>query len=328
MLLLLALPAMTAAQIVDQNKAVDPTATVPEPSPTSTPTPEPGPEPSPNPTPTPTPEPGPQPSPTPTGEAIRRDPGYGSAALQPEPAKRAEARADCVQSRPPVSPMLALGGSVAGDEGTSWSWLIATVVVGAAALAITMYLTRRRRAGGKPTEPRGALETVSTLVAIVGGAAGVAVLFIPGLQVDEKPPAEANMSVREVHPRITRGEYATRMRAKVRLSKEDRREVGTVVWLKVQLSGYARKRPVLQYALYDRDPAVDGVLLPRTVKQVRLLVEDEDVQTSFVPIWVGYPKSMHFEGQFRLLDRQGVRAVATTGKMRGSSYRYTCTPTS
>jgi hypothetical protein len=48
------------------------------------------------------------------------------------------------------------------------------------------------------------------------------------------------------------------------------------------------------------------------------------VETLFVPIWVGYPRSQSFEAQFRLLDGEQVQQMASTGKMAGSSYRYSC----
>jgi hypothetical protein len=48
------------------------------------------------------------------------------------------------------------------------------------------------------------------------------------------------------------------------------------------------------------------------------------VEALFVPIWVGYPRSESFEAQFRLLDDGQVQQMASTGKMEGSKYRYTC----
>ena len=128
-----------------------------------------------------------------------------------------------------------------------------------------------------------------------------------------------------MHARITRGEYATRTGSTVRLSRDDQREVGNVIWLEIELKGYRGRRPALQYGLYDRGSAADGALLPRTAREVGLVVEDKDAQTSLVPIWVGYPKSPQFEVQFRLLEGKQVRRLARTGKMRGSTYRYACT---
>lgn len=332
------LAAPPAMATFDQDKAVDPKAIVPDPQGPTAPS---GTAPDPSttttgptttgptttgPTTTGPTTTGPQPPQSSTGEAIRRDPGYGSAALQSRAAKRREANGDCVSSRPPVSRMLALGGSVAGDEEPSWGWLVVLIVAAAVLLAGTMFVIRRRRAKaeGKAPESRGPLETTATLVAIVGGIAALAAQFIPGVGVDEDPPPEASMAVRQVHSRITRGEYATQTGSTVRLSRDDRREVGNVIWLEIELKGYRDRRPALQYGLYDRGPAADGALLPQTAKEVGLLVENKDAQTSLVPIWVGYPKSAQFEVQFRLLEGRRVRRMARTGKMRGSSYRYAC----
>jgi hypothetical protein len=130
------------------------------------------------------------------------------------------------------------------------------------------------------------------------------------------------MTVREVHARITRGEYAERTGARVELRRQDRREVGNVVWLELELKGYTDRQPVLQYGLYD--PVIGGALLPGTEKQLELTLEDRDVQSLFVPIWIGYPKSQRFEAQFRLLEGQRVRQMTSTGKLPGTDFRYAC----
>jgi len=39
---------------------------------------------------------------------------------------------------------------------------------------------------------------------------------------------------------------------------------------------------------------------------------------------VGYPRSKVFEAEFRLLDGEQVQQMASTGKMAGSTYRYSC----
>jgi hypothetical protein len=198
---------------------------------------------------------------------------------------------------------------------------------GAMAFAITAFVIRRRRAPpGQSPESRGTLETVASLVAIFGGLVGLAVQFIPGLGVEEHPPPEAAMTVREVHARITRDEYAMTTGSKVKLSEEDRREFGNVIWLEIQLRGYRGRNPSLQYGLYD--PDAGGALLPGTAKEVDLLVKPNDVQTALAPIWVGYPKSARFEAQCRLLESRRVRQMASTGRMRGSGYRYACRTTS
>jgi hypothetical protein len=314
------------APIVDQNRIVDPTATVPETSPPESAPGESGTETTPDEPGTettgvagePLDEPG-----TARTEDVRNDPGYGSAAMQSRQAKQEEASDDCVPSRPPISSMLGLGGSVASDDDTSWGWLVIVIAAGAMAIGMTAFLVRKRRAASGRTEPRGLLETAATMVAIGGGLAGLAIQFIPGIGVNQDPSPEATMVVREVHARITRGEYADRTGAQVQ-NKTDKREVGNVIWLEIRLVGYRGKRLLLQYGLYDRDKITDGTLLRGTAKQVELLVEDKDAQTSFVPIWVGYPQSQRFEAQFRLLERNQVRQTASTDKMKGSKYRYAC----
>jgi hypothetical protein len=67
-------------------------------------------------------------------------------------------------------------------------------------------------------------------VAIFGGLAGLAVQFIPGIGVREAVPTEARLVVREVHARITRGEYAKKTGVDTRgVPKIDLREVGDVI---------------------------------------------------------------------------------------------------
>ena len=130
------------------------------------------------------------------------------------------------------------------------------------------------------------------------------------------------MTIREVHPRITRGEYADKTDAKVRLTPEDKREVGNVVWLEIRLKGYRDKRLDVQWGLYDLDAG--EALLPATAKKIHLDLEPADVQTLILPIWVGYPLSERFEAQYRLLEDNQVREMTATGVMRGSEYRYAC----
>jgi hypothetical protein len=259
----------------------------------------------------------------PAAEAMRTEPGYGNASHQPPAGKRAEAEADCVTNRPPVNAMQAVAGAVATEAGSAWSWVPFAIAVAAAIVALVAFALRRgwRLAG------RSRLETVATLVAILGGVAGLAAQFVPGVGAHERPQPEATMRVREVHSRITRGEYARKTGSKVKLEREDRREVGNVVWLEIGLQGYNHAKPVLQYGLYDRDLPVPA-LLRGTEKSVDVRVEDADAQTLFVPIWIGYPRSKHFEAQFRLLEGDKVRQMASTDRMEGSEYRYACTTTS
>ncbi|MGH2943919.1 MAG: hypothetical protein ACRDLN_14205, partial [Solirubrobacteraceae bacterium] len=167
---------------------------------------------------------------------------------------------------------------------------------------------------------RGLLETVSTVVAIAGTLVAIAGQF-----VTVPPPPEAAMAVRDVLPRITRAEYARRTGADLgKADTLDRREVGNVVLLEIRLTGYRGKRLDLQYATYNLDAAAPGTLLRGTDRSVGLRVADDDTQTSFVPIWVGYPKSKRFEAQFRLIDGLAIRQLATAGPMKGSAYRYAC----
>ncbi len=54
-------------------------------------------------------------------------------------------------------------------------------------------------------------------------------------------------------------------------------------------------------------------------------MQDADEQTSFVPIWVGYPTATPCRAQFRLLDGGRVQEMTSSGRMRGSAFRYACT---
>jgi hypothetical protein len=262
--------------------------------------------------------------PVPTNVA-RRTSGFGNAALQSHAAKKREARADCVPNRPPISAMLGLGGSVTLRDGTPWGWLEIALAAAASLFAIIAFRLRRRHGGQPETRPpRGVLETVATLVAVFGGIAGLAVQFFPAVAGDHPAP-EAAMAVREVHARITRGEYASKTGAGIQLSETDKREVGDVIWLEIDLRGYGGLQPQLQYGLYD--PDLGGALLPGTAKQVPMR-DDGDAQRSYVPIWVGYPKSQRFQAQFRLLEHGRVRQMTSTGEMRASRYRYACSRSS
>jgi hypothetical protein len=262
--------------------------------------------------------------PVPTN-VVRRASGFGNAALQSQAAKKREARADCVPDRPPISAMLGLGGSVTLDDGTPWGCLAIALAAAASLFAIVAFRLRRRRGGQPETRaPRGVLETVATLVAVFGGIAGLAVQFFPAVAGDHPAP-EAAMAVREVHARITRGEYASKTGAGIQLSETDKREVGDVIWLEIDLRGYGGLQPQLQYGLYD--PDLGGALLPGTAKQMPMR-DDGDAQRSYVPIWVGYPKSQRFQAQFRVLEHGRVRQMTSTGEMRASRYRYACSRSS
>jgi len=247
----------------------------------------------------------------------------GNAAFQTPKAKQQELTLDCQRQRTklPTSRMLGFGGTVASDDDPTWGVLLLAVAAGAG-LFVAVAVVRRWRApaGARKSEDR--LERLATLVAIVGGVVGLVVTFVPGVAANERPAQEATMNVREVHPRITRNEYALRTGASRKgIDKIDRREVGNVIWLEIVLRGYAGKHPVLQYGLYDQKREV---LLPNTAKPVPLRVEDADEQTSFQSVWVGYPSGKRFQAQFRLLEDGRVRQMAKTGGMSGSTVRYAC----
>ena len=245
--------------------------------------------------------------------------GSGSAQLQSEPAKRREARAACNAKPLPVSSMLGLPGTIGGDDTSSWGALLIALAICSGVLALVIWRRRRRRGRSEPRDP---LETISTVIAIVGGVVGLAVQFVPGIGIDDPPPPEAHMDVREVHARITHGEYADKTRSAGGLSRADRREIGNVVGLELDLKGYRGKRLGLQYGLYR--PSAGGALVPGTAREIDLTTEHQDVESSFLPIWVGYPKDGKFQAQFRLIQNGQVRQMAATGEMRGTQQRYTC----
>jgi hypothetical protein len=246
--------------------------------------------------------------------------GSGSAQLQSEQAKRQEVKVACAVAAPlPVSSMLGLPGTVGGDGTSSWGPLLIALAICSGAVAFVVWRRRRRRGAA---QPRDALETTSTLIAIVGGVVGLAVQFVPGLGIDQPPAPQARLDVREVHARITHGEYADRTRARDRLSRADRREIGNVVWLELELDGYRDKRLGVQYGLYRS--GAGGALVPGTAREIDLTPERQDVETSFLPIWIGYPRQGKFEAQFRLIEAGQVRQMAATGEMRGSQQRYAC----
>jgi hypothetical protein len=240
--------------------------------------------------------------------------GSGSAQLQSEPAKRREAKAACTAHPLPVSSMLGLPGTIGGDDTSSWGVLLIALAVCSGLLAFVIWRRRHRRSA---SEPRDALETISTVIAIVGGVVGLA-----GIGIDDPPPPEAHIDVREVHARITHGEYVDKTRSAEELSRADRREIGNVVWLELDLRGYRDKRLGVQYGLYR--PSAGGALVPGTAREIGLPTERQDVESSFLPIWVGYPKEGKFQVQFRLIQNDQVRQMTATGQMRGSQQRYTC----
>lgn len=249
-----------------------------------------------------------------------QQPGWGNAADQTAEAKRAEAETDCSGAAPPTSKMLGLPGSVGGSEGGAFGALVLVIAAAALVVAGLAYAVRRRR---DPSSARGSLESVATVVGILGGIAGLAVQFVPGVGAHEKPAVSATMAVRDVNARIPHVEYARKVNSDLP-RPEDRREVGNVVWLEIRLEGYRDKDPVLQYGLYDSGAGAGDTLLPGTAVVVPIPHGDEDIETQFVPIWVGYPLSEKFKAAFRLLDGDRVQAIAETDRMKASKYRYSC----
>jgi hypothetical protein len=252
--------------------------------------------------------------------------GAGSAQLQSPAAKKREAAAACVpRARAlPISSMLGLPGSVGSDESASWGPLLLAVALGSSALAGVIWWRRFRRGRSESRDP---LETLSTIVALVSTIVGLAVTFVPGIGIGEPPPPEAQMKVREAYARITHGEYAKKIGTSVGRTNEDKREVGNVVWLELQLKGYAKKPLRLQYGSYHAGGG--GALLPGTTQEIPLGQKRDDIETTFLPIWIGYPRrtpGVHqFEAQFRLIDPGGrILQMAATDPMGASQFRYAC----
>ena len=247
-----------------------------------------------------------------------QQPGWGNARDQSASAKTTESERDCMGAPPPTNSMLGFPGTVAASEGDRLGRLILLVALSALIVAGIAYGLRHLH--GRTTA-RGPLETVATVVGILGTSAGLAVTFIPGVGVRDSPVPAVTMEIGDVTRRIKQTEYAQKTRSK-QLDGADGREVGNVIWLEIHLEGYGEKPLSLQYASFDPDP--NGALLPGTAVSVALPHEDVDVETQFVPIWVGYPKSERFGAAFRLLHEGRVQAIAETGEMRSSRYRYSC----
>jgi hypothetical protein len=317
--LALALPPGATAQsgsgvIQDDPAVLDPQATVVG----GTPTPEPSG--TPLPLETATPEANETVTPVPTREAYR-SPGYGNAARQPDTYKRDEQKKACGSAkRPPTSTMLSIPGTVSGDPGGSWVPVVVAVALGAALFAAIAFAIRRQ--ANKETAP-GPFEALAALVAVCGGLAGLAAQFIPSASVDERPAPEATMVVRDVKPRITRREYMIRSNlSRAGFKPIDLDEIGNVVWIELGLKGFKHRKVRIDYGLYDLN--AHEALLPGSSKTLPLEMPKHDVQTSFVPVWVGYPRAARFMAEFRLVDRQGVQQIAATHAMRASAFRYEC----
>jgi hypothetical protein len=98
-----------------------------------------------------------------------------------------------------------------------------------------------------------------------------------------------------------------------------KREIGNVVWLELRLSGYRRRELSVRWSEFDQKR-----LIPGTSKSTPLATGDSDVQTVFLPVWVGYPNRETFEVRFRLLDGGQARQLAKTDTMPTAMYRYAC----
>ena len=103
----------------------------------------------------------------------------------------------------------------------------------------------------------------------------------------------------------------------------DRLEIGNVVWLELRLTGYRDTSMQLQWALFYA--GAGRSLIAATEQEGTIPVDDSsDVHSQFLPIWIGSPRVPRFRVEFRLLDHGQVRQIASTGAMRGITYRYAC----
>jgi hypothetical protein len=213
-----------------------------------------------------------------------------------------------------------VGGSVASDPPKSWTVWAVVACCAAAGVAAAAFGLRKR---GPADASKGPLEHVATVVAIAAGVAALGGQFVPGVGVHDAPPPEVSMHVRDVNARVTRGDFAKALDVPQPHSALDRREIGNVVWLAIHLQGYAGRKLILQWGSYDLEHGERFV--PGSDKKIPLSVTaDTDEQTVFQPIWVGYPQKALFQVAFRLLEGGAVREIASTNKMRGALYRYSC----
>ena len=262
----------------------------------------------------------PEPPVAPPSAVTPKELARGNAAMQPAAAKQEEAKQSCDTKPAPTSQLLAVGGSVSSDPPKSWTVWAVVACLAAAGVAAAAFGLRKR---GPTDAGKGPLEHVATLVAIAAGVAALAGQFVPGVGVHDAPPPEVSMQVRDVNARVTRGDFAKALDVSQPRSPLDRREIGNVVWLAIHLQGYAGRKLTLQWGSYDLEHGERFV--PGSDKKVPLSVTaDTDQQTVFQPIWVGYPQKAVFQVAFRLLEGGQVREIASTNKMRGALYRYSC----
>jgi hypothetical protein len=256
----------------------------------------------------------------------------GNAALARTKDKRVEAVRSCAAHPAATNPLLSVGSAVTGRSHHSLTWLFLVVAALAAGVAIGAIALRHRGAKSSRTS----LEIVASTVAIFGTLATLAVAYL-GAGVKDRPPPAVRMTVREVHARITHGAYMDKMRGVATANQAvpatalvhasgrtlDRLEIGNVVWLELDLTGYRNTSMRLQWALFHA--GAGQPLIPATEQKGVIPVDDSsDVHSEFLPIWIGSPRVSRFRVEFRLLDRGQVRQIASTGAMRGITYRYAC----
>jgi hypothetical protein len=189
-------------------------------------------------------------------------------------------------------------------------------------LAAGAFVVRRR---GDPSSPAiNPLEVLGGCVAILAGLAALAGQFY-GVGHHERPPPDARAGVQEIQTRVPRDEYLEALGKSPR-GGVNGRQLGNVIWVRVDLDGYGSKPVELHWASYGTGAGAGE--LPRTYGHHPIPTEHEDHQRVFFPVWVGVPK-VKFEVHIRVVrgdPTRAVRAMASTGPMRGDARRYVCRP--
>jgi hypothetical protein len=284
-------------------------------------------------TPTPSPSPSPEATANPVGDAVATatpaagtqasvvQPGYGDPTKLPKQARKAELKRACAASHPPTSHLLGLGSVATGRDSGSLIPLGLLIVGAAVAVALAAMLLRHR--GGGETPPAGGLEVFSKVLAACATVATLVFAVAPGIL--SHPAPNASLAVEKVNARITRGDYANLLDVSKEISPAEQRQVGNVVWLRIDLSGFKKSKDLhLRYGVLDLDRVGAGALLPDTSRDVKVNAPKNDTEKLLTPVWLGYPQSHRFRAEFWLLSRDGVQAIASTGKMAGSKYRFAC----
>jgi hypothetical protein len=201
---------------------------------------------------------------------------------------------------------------------------------------VLAYVRRRRLSAPGTASRKTTLELAASLVAIAGTLAGIAATYVRGAGVKDRPPPTATLVVRDVQARVTHGAYrdaidhstAPRVRSRPTLERAssstlNRLEIGNVAWLELDLAGYRDTTMVLRWGLFHA--GAGAALIPHTSQEVPVPIDDRaDVHSQFVPVWLGTPRLARFRAEFWLLDHGQVRQMASTGPMRGITYRYAC----